>query len=217
MIMGDILTNLRAALDHAVYGHATARAQLNSKQRKKLYHPMCIDAHEWHGTPEVVGADGSVKEAKSGALDDLQGLVEPAVLAVIESNQPFNSSNGPASWHGLAILSGLVNRDKHRAVLEVPINVAELAFGKSNVAIVDQEAPKFLDGGVVEKTITVRRAERPDGADPSHRLGLFEANTAFLEEIDIPNTGERRAFLTVMETLVDKTAEYLDELKAAGC
>jgi hypothetical protein len=28
--MGDILTNLPAALDHAIYGHATARQSLNA-------------------------------------------------------------------------------------------------------------------------------------------------------------------------------------------
>lgn len=42
LIIGDILTNLRASLDHAVYGQATSRRKLNSKERASLNHPMLL-------------------------------------------------------------------------------------------------------------------------------------------------------------------------------
>src|SRR5437763_1220930 len=32
LVVGDILTNLRAALDHSVFGHAASRTTLTSKQ-----------------------------------------------------------------------------------------------------------------------------------------------------------------------------------------
>jgi hypothetical protein len=217
LIMGDILTNLRAALDHAVYGHATSRKALNSKQRKHLYHPMLIVRAEWDGTPETTAQDGTVVEAKPGVRDNLQDLVAPDVLEVIEKNQPFNAKDDPR-WHGLAVLSGLVNRDKHRAVLEIPINVAELAMGETNLEIVSEGELRSLPDGAVEKEITVRRAQRRPGAATGHTIGLIKLSTAFLEEIEIPNTGgERRSFISVMEKLVDATATYLNELEAAGC
>ncbi|MGV0723691.1 hypothetical protein ABQF53_23600, partial [Mycolicibacterium elephantis] len=216
LIMGDILTNLRAALDHAVYGHATSLKKLNSKQRKDLYHPMLTARAEWDGTPATTAPDGTVTEAKLGAADKLRDLVAPDVLQVIEKNQPFNADD--PFWHGLAILSGLVNRDKHRAVLDLPVNIAELAMGDSTGEIMSEGELRLLPDGAVEKEITFRRALRPAGAEASYNLVLISANTAFLEEIEIPNTGgERRYFLTVMEKLVEATGTYLDELKAAGC
>lgn len=139
------------------------------------------------------------------------------ISAVIERNQPFNAHEDPI-WHGLAILSGLVNRDKHRAVLDIPVNIADLAMGESNVEIMSEGELRPLADGSAEKEIIIRRALRPEGAAPRYTLGLFSATTSFLEQIEIPNTdGERRSFLTVMEILVEKTGEYLDELKAAGC
>lgn len=216
VIMGDILTNLRASLDHAVYGHATGRHRLNSDQRGKLYHPMLTERRAWEGTPEEMNADGTTREAKPGVRDSLRDLLEPAVLDHIERCQPFNADDDPV-WHGLAILSGLVNRDKHRAVLDVPIKLADLVIGDSNVEVLSEEDASFCPGDVVEKVFTIRRALRRPGAAPKYNLGLFRANTVFIEEIEIPRTQDRRAFLTVMETLVEKTGEYLEELKAIGC
>jgi hypothetical protein len=217
LIMGDILTNLRAALDHAVYGHATSRKTLNAQQRKVLYHPMLTERSEWDGTPETPAQDGTVIEAKVGVRDKLKDLVSPDVLQVIEKNQPFNADGDPF-WHGLAVLSGLVNRDKHRAVLDIPVNIAELAMGDSNVEIISEGELTVLPDGAVEKEVTLRRAVRRAGAAPRYTLGLLSANTEFLEQIEIPNTGgERRSFITTMEKLVEATGTYLDELKAAGC
>jgi hypothetical protein len=216
LMIGDVLTNLRASLDHAVFGHATSRAALNAKQRSNLYHPILQTRAEWDGLPQTTAADGTVTEARAGVREKLQDLVEPSVLAVIEQHQPFNAS-GDVAWHGLTILSGLVNRDKHRSVLDLPVNIAELAMGDSNVDIMSEGDLSVVSDGVVEKEITVRRAVRRGGRAAGYTLGLIQANTAFLEEIEIPNTGERRSFITVMEKLVEQNGGYLDELKSAGC
>lgn len=216
LIIGDILTNLRASLDHAVFGHATSRKQLNSKQRKNLYHPMLTIQSEWLGTPESTDATGNVVPAKPGPGAKLKDLVAPDVLAVIEKNQPYNADGDPA-WHGLAILSGLVNRDKHRAVHEIPVNIADIVLGKTNLEIMAEGDLKILPDGTAEKEITFRRSQRPAGAAPSYRLGTFAASTEFLEEIEIPNTGARRSAIVVMEELVKQAGQYLDELKTAGC
>jgi hypothetical protein len=217
LIIGDILTNLRAALDHAVYGHATGRQTLNAKQRKDLYHPMLTVRKEWDGTPATTAPDGTITEAMLGVGDKLRDLVAPDVLRVIEKNQPFNADGDPF-WHGLAVLGGLVNRDKHRAVLDLPVNIAELAMGDSNLEVISEGALKSLPDGSVEKEITFRRAPRPTDAAPGYTLGLISASAAFLEQIEIPNTGgERRYCVSIMEKLVDATATYLNELEAAGC
>lgn len=217
LIMGDILTNLRAALDHAVYEHATSRQSLNSGQRKRLYHPMSITSSDWESTPEITQDDGTTKPARAGIRESLQELIAPDVLAVIEKHQPFNSEKGPPQWHSLAILSGLVNRDKHRAVLEVPINIAEFAINSASFEIVSEGDLKELPDGAVEKVITVRRAMAPADAVLRDTAGQMESTAAYLEQIEIPNTNERRACIGVMEEIVASTETYLDELKVAGC
>jgi len=111
-----------------------------------------------------------------------------------------------------------VNRDKHRAVLDLPVNIAELAMGDNNIEIMSEGELRVLPDGAVEKEITFRRASRPTGAAPGYTLGLISASAAFLEEIEIPNTGgQRRYCVSIMEKLVDATATYVNELKAAGC
>lgn len=217
LIMGDVLTNLRAALDHAVYGHGTSRQALNSAQRKSLYHPMSTASAEWENTLATTNPDGTVKPEKKGIREVLRPIVAADVLDVIEQNQPFNAAGDPF-WHTLAILSGLVNRDKHRAVLDIPVNVAKLVLGKTNLKIVSEDEPRSLPDGAIEKEFTIRRSARQPGAGVGHTLGLFRADASFLEEVEIPNTGgERRSFIVVMEGLVKSCGQYLDELKAAGC
>ena len=53
LIVGDILTNLRAALDHAVYGHAAARQQLTQAQERKLQFPILTNSDQWLGAAAV--------------------------------------------------------------------------------------------------------------------------------------------------------------------
>lgn len=218
LMMGDILTNLRAALDHAVYGHADRRQQLNSRQRKDLKYPIFTEEHDWIGAPEQFNPDGTVrKPARVGARDELGPLVDPAVLAVIETSQPFNAQNGPPTWHGLALLSGLVNRDKHRAVHEVPINIADLMLDGADVDVVSSDPAQTLPDGAIRITAVVRRPRRAGGAEPKDVLVNFRAVAAYIEEIELPRVNDHRPFLTVMEALVKMVGDLLDELKAAGC
>ena len=65
LIIGDVLTNLRAALDHAVYGHAAARAQLTEAQDKKLQYPVLQDSDQWLGAPAVPATASSPKRMAS--------------------------------------------------------------------------------------------------------------------------------------------------------
>ncbi|OCB60081.1 hypothetical protein A5722_02350 [Mycobacterium vulneris] len=96
----------------------------------------------------------------------LKDLVAPDVLTVVEKNQPFNADGDP-HWHGLTILSALVNREKHRAVYKIPVNIADLMLGTSNLEIMGEGELKILPDGAAEKEVTFRRSLRPAGAAPS--------------------------------------------------
>ena len=215
LIMGDILTNLRAALDHVVYEHADRRQQLNSARRKALKYPIFTERHDWDGTPDRQNPDGTIKKGSKGAYEELRTLIAPDVLRLIKASQPFEATNDPPEWHALAILSGLVNRDKHRMVAEVPINVGELAFQGIGVEVVTVTPPVETPDGL-EVTATVRRPPRPEGAEPRDVLVNFAAVAGYIEEIDLPRVNARRSFLEVMEKLVKSVGDHLDELKAAG-
>ena len=104
VVVGDILANLRAALDHPIYGHAAARTTRTPQQEKSMYFPILTDFGEM--------------VTRTGQLGP---LVDPAVLAVIDQSQPFDhpQQEGGPDWHPLAVLNGLVNHDKHRSVQTV--------------------------------------------------------------------------------------------------
>jgi len=216
-IMGDILTNLRAALDHAIYAHGVGRKKLNSGQRKNLYHPINLVSAEWDSVPAGISRDGIGQPAKIGVREKLRDLLAPAVLDVIERNQPFNDPDGPHR-HGLAILSALVNQDKHRALLNIPIKIGGLVFGDGNIEIMSEGKLRFLSSDTVEKHITIRRRVSPPGTPIGYKLGLFHTSAQFLEQIELPNTGgQRLPFIGLMEKLVTMVERYLNELKSAGC
>ncbi|MEE3064587.1 MAG: hypothetical protein VYA67_11595 [Actinomycetota bacterium] len=89
VLIGDILTNARAALDHAVYTHVRPR---KPKMRDQdISYPI-------HNRK-----DQFVSKA---------GWFAPAVSDLIESTQPYNSST--SDEHFLAALRDLVNIDKRR-------------------------------------------------------------------------------------------------------
>lgn len=97
LIVGDILTNLRAALDHTVYGHIDCKGLITGANRSLLYFPVAQHPNEW-----------------PSKQTQLAPLIDSAVLAVIEQHQPYQHQ--PVAEDVLVVLSSLVNHDKHRAL-----------------------------------------------------------------------------------------------------
>jgi hypothetical protein len=93
--MGDVLTNLRAALDHIVYSLSDP-----AKRGHKSWFPITLGRHDF--------------KSQAGAC--LRG-VSAKPLAFIEAQQPYNRPNGASPGEEpLAVLNQLVNLDKHRYV-----------------------------------------------------------------------------------------------------
>jgi len=118
LIIGDVLTNLRAALDHAVFGHAAAKTQLTEAQEKKLQYPVLQDSDQWLGAPAVPATASSPRKPKvDSAKKKLDPFLHVDALDVIEQSQPCHSADPHRHW--LTVLNALVNRDKHRALRTV--------------------------------------------------------------------------------------------------
>jgi len=180
VIVGDVIHNLRSALDHLVV------AAVPNNRRGKAGFPI------YNTSP--FGVDGMVldNEVGEGWTKLTKGLSDP-LLAVVKSQQPFEPpdqevldfcrDNGldPRDVNGLSLLGRFDNADKHRELLPV-------ASG--------------IDGG----TVTVRHGD----LDPiEHRLldGFREDGTELIKvnfgsptddaKVDVQVTGTVRVALEV--------------------
>jgi hypothetical protein len=115
-ICGDVLTNLRAALDHSVADAIRKRG----KTPRRSGFPICRNEKEW--CSRVV----SPKDPSNNPLGGLNPQGE--AWAIIRQAQPYQSRDIEAD--NIAILSLLVNRDKHSTLM------IQMAF----------PAPDTLDG-----------------------------------------------------------------------
>lgn len=111
VVLGDVLFNVRSALDHIVVAIAPA------KFKRRAGFPICtVD-------PLLTDESGAYRDADAarGWISRTEGLPDDCV-AVIRGMQPYEIAENrpePAKAHTLAILSALQNADKHRELIAV--------------------------------------------------------------------------------------------------
>lgn len=202
LITGDILTNLRAALDHAVFAHATAHHTLSERVQRKLQFPVVLDRTKW-----------------AAARTDPQcgKWVTAPVLDVISQAQPFNDVE--PQHHALNVLNKLVNHDKHRGLRIVAYKGAA-TFDKAGSPIesLPASAQPLTNGAVLARTRIPRPLGSSGGGRPGLSVATFEGEAGYIEVLDIPITDvENLQALSVLDLLVRGTQNVLDALQAAGC
>jgi hypothetical protein len=207
VVIGDVLTNLRAALDHSLFGHVVARATLTPQQERALNFPILTDSTKW-----------------SGAQTSLSTLVDPAVLAVIDQSQPFHhpQSDGGPKWHPLAVLNGLVNHDKHRSVRTVSYVNEDFTITNSELTVlsVDTQPVEMTNGAVVATVILELPPPAPvrvGSKDPGLQSAALDIVNGYIEKIELPDAGDARPLLFVMDGAVTAVEKVLNDLNAAGC
>ncbi|MFV9454734.1 hypothetical protein ACNJ7E_14970 [Rhodococcus sp. NM-2] len=199
LILGDILTNLRAALDHTLFSHISARQTLTDQEAKSIQFPILDDVSKWE------------KWEKRNA-----DWVEPAVAQAILAAQPFKSDD--LSDHPVWVLNQLVNYDKHRT-LHVVAHRGEATFDKRSASVrqLSDKATKLADNAVIATMKLLRPVGAP-GQEPSSSLVKFEGEAGFIEHIDIPGrSATHLGALRLMEVLTELVEEMLDDLRTAGC
>lgn len=219
LMVGDILTNLRAALDHAVYGHANARASLTSTQQQQMSYPIIEESLAWFGDPNA-----SSRKLREGIRKTkYEPFVHPAVLSVVDQSQPFNVSD--PRWHGINVLKALVNRDKHRSLRVVIYTTEEISVTRTAAAgyeLIPRKDQAMEDGawvGTARVQLPPPPVPSPIGLGPRRRWEAipFDVNIGYIESVEIPGTGVKRSLLGAMERLTVDVGNLLDELKVAGC
>ncbi|WP_241473845.1 hypothetical protein [Mycolicibacterium neoaurum] len=198
LIVGDILTNLRAALDHALFGHAAARQTLTAAQERALQYPLITNSADWPAA-----------QAKLALLTD------PAVLQEIEKSQPFKAQN--PDWHSLALLNGLVNRDKHRQVRVVSYSNEKFAVtGTTGDVERTDDAPREMEDGALVASVTLRRPTQQPGDSSDDVSVPLNVEFGYTENIELPKVAQRKSVTVVMPLLVNHVIRTLDALNAAG-
>jgi hypothetical protein len=96
VLLGDVLTNFRAAMDHTFWAAAVSHSGQPEKPQRVTF-PIAMKEKSFKGTAK-----------------DLQCLVSPAFWDFVEAIQPFHGSRPHAV--PLESLRWLSNVDKHRAV-----------------------------------------------------------------------------------------------------
>ena len=104
LMFGDVLTNARAALDHAVFHHV--RAQSPATPPHRIQYPIFDDSQTF--------------------ATQTSGRFSPAVHQLIEAAQPYKSPD--PSGHPLRLLRDLVNVDKHHEVVVTNYAAEALEF-----------------------------------------------------------------------------------------
>ncbi|MGV9972431.1 hypothetical protein [Nocardia beijingensis] len=191
-IVGDILTNLRAALDHAVYEHV--RSVKPNLKVEEIQFPI-VD--------------------KRSGIENKQRWFDRPVYRVVNDAQPYHDDPDQA-WHPLAILRDLVNADKHRAVIVTNYATLDLKVDTDpplEVAHWENSIGADMEVGAV---LVSGRFRVPEPIAASTRLNI-RPEVAYSEAIEIPRTNGKVQNLTdVMADIHLKVRQVLMDLEAAG-
>lgn len=190
LITGDILTNVRAALDHAVFPHI--RAKKPDLPQKYVQYPIWDTKEQW---------------------ENKKTWFEVPVAEIIGQSQPYRNGNDYAG-HPLHVLRELVNQDKHRDLVIATCAVSALNVPERDlytvVSTTVHQVPMTVGAVVAEARL--RLAQSVHG----WRWEQVPAEVEYEELIDVPGSGPLN-LLTAMQGIVDPINGLLDELEAAGC
>lgn len=192
-IIGDALTNMRAALDHLAWRAFNATSPARTA---RIHFPICS------------------AEPAPGELAKMLGRFPPAVRPIVEAVQPYQNvaRNRSAEIHPLYVLNLLVNTDKHRALTLTEMFGADSSIRVTGLGgspcLATVEAP----GGLVTEMI----GWLPDQAFPSDEPWEIQATINPVLAID---AGHRRMY-PIADLLMSMHSYVRDEVIAPiriGC
>jgi hypothetical protein len=192
LLIGDVLTNLRAALDYAFWAAAVRHSGQPAKPTQ-LQFPIHTSASNFTRTERT-----------------LRPLVAPDIWTLIEQMQPFHGSDR-AHTAPLEILRWLSNIDKHRFVHVVGRNTIDLNLTRIESPVPLEIVEEWRHEGQVEGDDTVVMRLKLKRAASNERfiadVTPFFAYFASLQISD--NPVEFRALHGVMEVMTNGVLEVL--------
>jgi len=190
LITGDILTNLRGSLDHAVFPHI--HRMKPDLDRKHIKYPIHDRKEQW---------------------EPKKPWFERAVRDVIGDSQPYRAADH--GRHPLRVLRELVNMDKHRDLV-----IANYAVDDFQVAPQDffrvVWRTVFLEEMVTGTRVARAHLQLVEAIE-GHQWKEFHCWVDYGETIKVPDVNERFSLLGKMKTLVQFVGQLLNDLEQAGC
>lgn len=166
VLIGDVVHNLRSALDHLAWQLVLRNGGEPS----------------WRTQFPIYADENSYLRANGGQAQ-IAGMSEEDKNR-IEERQPFNLAADADRPHELAVLQFLSNVDKHRVVHTSLVQTAGSQFGihdLQDVSGIGQIAPQF--GSLVDGADLVRIGVVADGPNPSLTVDAqLELDVAFADE-----------------------------------
>lgn len=165
VLIGEVVHNLRSALEHTIYAAA-------EKPSRDTQFPIFTKREDW--------------EKKSCGM--VYSVPEKA-LQIIKDAQPYREPD-PAA-HVIAILNRLSNKDKHRLLHTTVLTLGEAQprfVGVRDIA--ELHEVEVILGPLENDRTLARLLLKPDGPDPKIQMeGQFSFGVAFAEKGD-PIFGE---------------------------
>jgi hypothetical protein len=201
VILGDVVHNLRSALDHLVYELVIA---LNLKPGGHNYFPLAYDKDEFR---RLITARKDTKgRLRKGALDPIPADHE--VVKLIRGHQPYNRRDSyyktgtPADlpfspeMEWLAVIQRMWNTDKHRMLLRATYTcpdteqeILDLFGWDPGATILEQKVNRSLLNSSLEHRHELARFRFAKGTGPRPCL---HAKAAFPGEIMLGNQLDNR-------------------------
>lgn len=192
LITGDILTNVRAALDHAFYPHVRATAPSVAPWR--IQYPIFDTADDF--------------------ASKTTGWFTLEVRAVFEDSQPYHFDE-PGD-HPLRILRELVNIDKHRQLVVANYSIRDFEIEPNDLCEL-VSPPKVYKVPMVVGALVARAHLRLVRHVKGGWWMQLPSNVVYGETIEIPGVEGPAGLLRAVECVTARIGSHLDALEAAGC
>lgn len=189
LITGDILTNARGALDHAVFPHIRARKP--TLERKYIQYPIEDSKEQWNKNK----------------------WFSKEVRKVVVESQPYRVSE--SAVHPLRVLRELVNMDKHRDLVIANYSVDDFTMPDHDLFEVISTTvfiTEMMPGATVARAHL--QLNQPVTGEQMLEVG---SQIEYGETIQIPFYSRQMDLRQAMSGIVRGVAHALDELETAGC
>jgi hypothetical protein len=190
LMTGDVLTNARAALDHAIFPHVSANRPTLEPQ--DIQYPICD---------------------RRAQFDNQARRFSRPVLKHVRASQPYHHQE--PGGHPLAVLRDLVNVDKHRNLV-----IAQYAVGEFTVQpqpffeVLDDV--ELQDGPLAVGDVACVAHCRLTGPMKG-RLIQLATEVAYSESISLPGSDDPLDLISLLKHVLGPLGSMLDELEEAGC
>ena len=201
IVLGDVLTNLRAALDHL----AVALAPRGRKNHGARF-PIIEDVGMFNPTPTEKEL-AKYTEARERFGSAVSGM-EPEAIAVLDTLQPYRINpfpvGAPPQIHPFVALNRLVNADKHKKLVPVAtglVNVTTFVVVDSIIQGNGWYAERRDEGAIVAEFSPLIGTKPP----PESKVKVHVSGTPRITANVVEGYGNSE-LLKILSTLIDGMA-----------